>query len=192
MPSMQPIFLSLARLGLASLLCLSSTGCALLQKEKAPPPQPASRSELIDGYKLLYDLVSQEKDVPKLLIIKNETPPLRAFIKEIGRTASLVQKELEQLKPRLKDSADPLPLAERQTRKAIEKTRTRELLRSRGADFELRLVLSQLEALTYAVHLAQSLAAAESSPARRKMLTEFEQAFLDLYAQGLKLVSRKP
>lgn len=189
---MPPITLSLARFGFASFLLLSATGCALLQKEKTPPPQPASRSELIDGYKLLYDLVSQEKDVPNLLIIKNETPSLRAFIREIGRTASLVQKDLEQLKPSLKEAGDPLPAAERQTRQAIKKTRTRELLRSRGTDFELRLVLSQLEALTYAAHLAQSLAAGESSPERRKMLAEFEQTFLDLYDKGLKLVSRKP
>lgn len=57
-------------------------------------------------------------------------------------------------------------MEEVRTRAAIATTRRDQLLAASGRDFELQLLWSQNEALTYAVHLADTLARSEPDAER--------------------------
>ena len=48
-----------------------------------------------EGYSLLYQLMSQESDVAKILIIKHTDPKVTDVIKEIASTCGEVKKALE-------------------------------------------------------------------------------------------------
>jgi hypothetical protein len=103
------------------------SGCAFLHTSSEETPAQAIPSHTnsagdTHGYALLFNLLGDEKNVSKLLIIK--------------------------------------------ARKSISKARAKELLTQSGKEFELRLLLSQNEALTYGAHLADVLAKAEPNERR--------------------------
>jgi hypothetical protein len=125
------------------------------------------------GYALLFDLLGDEKNVSKLLIIKRERSELKEVIKTISHTAGEAHKQLEKFgkadaKLNLKDKG--LPAAETATRESIGKAKAKELLTDKGKDFELKLLLSQNEALSYGEHLALTAAAKETNPQRLQFL----------------------
>ena len=127
------------------------------------------------GYALLYKLLGDEKDVSKLLIIKRERAELNELVKSISETAGRAHKQLEAFARadetlNLKDRGLPTP--EEQTRAAIAKTRSKELLTEGGKDLEVQLLLTQNEALTYGAHLAQTLARTERDVARSRYFTD--------------------
>jgi len=64
------------------------------------------------------------------------------------------------------------PPVEVQTRQAIAKQKAKELIVEGGKEFELRLLLSQSEALTYGAHLAETVAKAESNQTRAGYLRQ--------------------
>ena len=68
--------------------------------------------------------------------------------------------------PRIDLSDTGLPSEERRTRQAIAATRRDQLLASSGREFDFQLLWTQNEVLTYAAHLADTLARSESDPAR--------------------------
>jgi hypothetical protein len=74
---------------------LALTGCSTVQKI---PPIAAWREARVrnEGYSLLYELLSQESDAAKLLIIKHADSPIADVIKEIASTCDQARKELEQ------------------------------------------------------------------------------------------------
>ena len=69
------------------------TGCTTVQKVL---PIRAWRQARVrnEGYSLLYQLLSQESDAAKLLIIKHAEPPIVDVIQEIARTCGQAAKEL--------------------------------------------------------------------------------------------------
>jgi hypothetical protein len=64
-----------------------------------------------------------------------------------------------------------LPPAEVETRSSISKAKGKALLAESGKDFELQLLLTQNEALTYGEHLAKTAAKMEANAARVEFLT---------------------
>ena len=59
------------------LLVLLTAGCAILEpRAKEGAPTHVNVSEISEGYALLYDLVSKEKQSSLLSIVKNESPEL--------------------------------------------------------------------------------------------------------------------
>jgi hypothetical protein len=159
-----PRFSALRHLAGAALAALP--GCASAPEPAAErPASPASRH----GYALLYTLMSQEKNVSKLLIIKREREDFAALIGDIAETAGRAHERLDELAeadPSLDLEDTGLPRAELETREAIQSTRTKQLLTESGEEFEIQLMLAQNEALTYALHLAEVLARAEPDTAR--------------------------
>jgi hypothetical protein len=176
---------------LTALILVVALGC------QTPPPQPAPAASGAAAVRnnaasLLYDLLGDEKDVSKLLIIKRDRPELGNVIKEIASTTGAARKNLEKLAREdptlnLKDTA--LPPGEKATREAIAKKRAGELLRASGADFELKLLLTQAEALGYAESLAKVAAENESSPERAKVFTAIGQQMGALHGKVLALLS---
>jgi hypothetical protein len=135
---------------------------------------------------LLYELLEQEKNVSKLLLIKLERPEVKRLIKEISSASATGARKLEELArqdPTVNLGATWLPLGERATRDAISKTRTGELLRASGDDFELRLLLTQAESLGYASHLAKVAAANEPQPNRVQTLMGLNDEMQRLYSR---------
>lgn len=144
-------------------------GCAT-PTERLPPSQGALPNH---GYALLFSLLGDVRNVSKLLVIKRERPELRELIQGIAAIARRGHEQLEMFarsEPRLDLKGTGLPAAEVAAREAIARGRARELLTEGGKEFELQLLLSQNEALTYAAHLAETLAKTEKDPARSQYL----------------------
>ena len=140
---------------------------------------------------LLFDLLGDEKNVSKLLIIKRERPELKALINEISQRTGKAHKELEEFAKsdrslNLKDMG--LPAAEVLTRKAIAKTRAKELLTESGKDFELHLLLAQNEALTYGGHLATIAANSDTVTNRHQMLQQLSTDILQLQRKTVEML----
>ena len=150
----------------------SSSRAYALPRDTPPDQAYQVRNQ---GYALLYDLVSSEKDLAKLLLIKRESAAINALIKDIAATAEGIQRQLDLFAledPRLNLRLIDLPFIENKTRESIGAARAKQLLVSGGKKFELRLLLTQNEALTYGTHLAQTLAANESIPKRKTYLDQ--------------------
>jgi hypothetical protein len=116
---------------------------------------------------LLADLLGDEKHVSLILIIKHHPAELGHLIKAISKTSNDGGKELEAMAADDKSlnlHALQLPAGEVATRAAISKTQEHELLFSSGEKFEVRLLLTQANALDYASHLAQIAADNSTSP----------------------------
>src|SRR5687768_10339406 len=164
-------FLSLGLIILAT-LCVS--GCQSTRPGAAITPQGKLQVRN-NAASLLHDLLSDEANVSKLLIIKRDRAELNSLIKEISAVALGGVKKLEQL-----EKADTsfnlrsmdLPPGERATRQSIAKARTGELLRASGPDFEFRLLLTQSEALSYGTHLAKVVAANEPNAEHARAFSE--------------------
>lgn len=150
---------------LAAILLAASLGCAGMGA-KSPPATPAASGH---GYALLHQILGQERNVSKLLVVKEERKKLETVIDAISKTCGTAYDQLEDLakkSPRLDLENTGLPAEEVRTREAIAATRRDQLLKATGRDFELQLLWAQNEALTYASHLADTLARSESDPER--------------------------
>lgn len=159
--------LPLVKLGiLTSVLLAASLGCAGRGAPIRPREAPAASGH---GYALLHEILGQERQVSKLLIIKEERQALETVIDAIAETSDTAYERLEELaeeNPRLDLSDTGLPVEEVRTRQAIAATRRDQLLAASGRELELQLLWTQNEALTYAAHLADTLARSEPDPAR--------------------------
>jgi hypothetical protein len=148
----------------------------LVACQSAPPPAaPRTGSASSHGYALLYELLGQQKDVDKLLVVKRERADLRELIGAIAETCGAAYERLAALgeaDPRLNLVDTGLPVAEVASREGIADEKTKLLLTESGKEFELQLVLSQLQALTYATHLSEVLARAEPDPERLAFVRE--------------------
>ena len=158
------------------LLC----GCASLHETSSVTPSPPnargssnSPLQITYGYALLFELLGDEKNVSKLLIIKRERPELRDLIRDIAQRCGTGHEELERFAkadPTLNLKTNGLPAVERGTRDAIGKTKAKQLLTESGKEFELRLLIAQHEALTYGSHLAATIAKTEANAQRGQFL----------------------
>jgi hypothetical protein len=140
---------------------------------------------------LLHELLSDEQNVSKLLIIKRDRDELHRLIKDISATAASGVKKLEELAGRdstLQLKLTEVPAGEQAARMSIAKARTGELLRASGADFEFRLLLSQAEALSYGEHLAKVIAANETTPDRAKLFSDLSAQMQRLHGEVLKML----
>jgi len=176
--------------GLLIACALTMAGCATVQKvlPTAAWHQARVRNE---GYSLLYQLLNQESDVGKILIIKHADPPVANIIKEIASTCDQAKKELEGFHKkdrRLSFEMANLPEMEQKTRAAIQSTVTKQLLTSSGKTFERRLLFTQAEAMNYAAHLAQVLHDQEGDPLRKKFLDALAQRCITFHDQVVDLI----
>jgi hypothetical protein len=167
------------------LLC----GCAPLEKAQ-PAKGESSELEKLgvrnNAASLLYDLLGDEKNVSKILIIKRNSEELGQLIKAISKAAADAEKQLEQLAKNDSDlnlHAVELPQGEKATRDAVAKTEEHELLFSSGREFEFKLLLTQAQALGYGWHLAKIAAENSSSPDEVQKFTAMSRGMENLYGQ---------
>src|SRR5688572_23069566 len=79
---------------LACLLLVSLTGCR--SPQAASPTSHASTAVRDDSYSLLYELMSQERNIDKLLMLKNEAEDVGELIVEIAQFCQDTAEELKQ------------------------------------------------------------------------------------------------
>ena len=166
---------------LAAIWVLSA--CAILE--------PRAKGDLSEGYALLYDLVSKEKQSSQLSIIKTMSPELKSLLERISETSKVTVQELETLariNPPLNLQVTHLPRIEQATRESIDKETTKQMIRSTGVDLEFNMVSSQLAAMNYAAHLARSLAVVETNPRRKAFLQRTDRKFSELHGQVYKML----
>ena len=175
---------------LAAIWVLS--GCVISEpRDKAGTTSTVKVSELGEGYALLYDLLSKEKQSTLLSLIKKESPELKSLLERISKTSKATATELEtlaHLNPPLALKASNLPRLEQAARESIEKQTSKELLHSDGAGLEFNMVSSQLAGMNYATHLARSLALVETHPLRKAFLQRTDRRFSELHAQAYKML----
>jgi len=170
------------------------TGCRS-SRVNAPSSSVAEPSTRNNCYSLLYQLLSDEKNVSLLLFIKREENDVNRLIKKIAASSKSGAKQLEELAkkdPRIKLDDFRLPSGEVATRDAIAATKKKDLLGKSGSDFELALLLTQVQALSYGSHLAKVALTHETDPERVRALAgigaEMEKLYQEVY---LLMLSRK-
>jgi hypothetical protein len=168
-------------------------GCAVFDRRPAPPP-PAGLSVVAQGYLLLHEIVSQQKHLDKLLLIKIESEEVDAIISEISAYSAEVEDQLIALAkepPGLKLGQQILPAAFVRARQSSQAEQLKELLGATGKDFERRLLLSVSSPLNQARHLARVMRGAEGAPARQAFWKEVQGRFDDQYGKLMGLLEKR-
>jgi hypothetical protein len=145
-----------------------------------------------EGYSLLYTLADKQSNVDKVLIIKHASEKVSVEIKQIAQVFSQAKKQLDEFAKQdgsLNFKMSHLPPMEEKTRAAIESTTTKDLLFSSGKAFELRLLLTQVQALDYASHLANQLAGQNGNTKRKEFLTQFARQCEQHHKQVIDLLT---
>jgi len=144
---------------------------------------------------LLDQLLDQEKNVSKVLIIKHVSRELSGLIKAISTAAADGAKRLKGLAhddPTLDLGRPELPVGEKATRDAIAKTDEYDLLLSSGANFEFTLLLTQAQAVNYGSHLAKVAADNSADPAEKDAFLTMSRTLDQLLTQVKAMMRSLP
>jgi hypothetical protein len=167
------------------------TGC---QSPKASSPSGSSASTRNNCYSLLHQLLDEQKDVSILRFIKPEHSDVKNLVKKIAANSAVGAKLLEEFAkddPSIRLDDIRLPPGEAATRDAIASTKQKELLSQTGDEFELTLLLTQTEALSYASHLAKVAGENEPQPDRARALAGVSEDMQNLYHEVFVLLLSK-
>jgi hypothetical protein len=168
------------------------TGC---QTPRAMiPTSGAAQSTRNNCCGLLHQLLNKQKDVSLLRFIKREQSDVKELVNKIAINSATGAKLLEALAkddPRLNLDDIRLPPGEVATRAAIAATKKKELLDQTGDKFELTLLLTQTEALSYAWHLAKVAGENESQPDHARALAGLSEDMRKLYYEAFALLLSK-
>jgi hypothetical protein len=167
------------------------TGC---QSPKAKAPSVNSASTRNNCYSLLHQLLDDEKDVSMLRFIKPEHADVKNLVKRIATTSGTGATLLEKFArddPSIRLDDIRLPPGEVATRDAIASTKQKELLGQTGDTFELTLLLTQTEALSYASHLAKVAGENEPQPDRARALAGVSKDMENFYHEVFVLLLAK-
>jgi len=159
------------------------TGCQS-PKAASPVESDAAQATRNNCYSLLHQLLDEQKDVSMLRFIKSEQVDLKKLVNQIATTSGAGAKLLEKFArddPSISLTDFRLPPGETGTRDAIAATKQKELLGQSGEKFEMTLLLTQTEALSYGWHLAQVAAACEPQADRARALTGLSGDMQNLY-----------
>jgi hypothetical protein len=169
------------------------TGC------QSPKPQPptgdgAALAIRNNGYSLLHQLLDEQRNVSLLRYIKREKPDVKDLVKKIAANSAAGATLLEAFAkddPSIQLDDIRLPPGEVATRNAIASTKEKELLVQTGNEFELTLLLTQTEALSYAWHLAKVTGEKEPQPDRARALAGLSEDMQRLYQEVFVLLLSK-
>jgi hypothetical protein len=158
------------------------------------PKKAADMGTRNNAYSLLHQLLGEQKDVSLLRLIKREDVDLKELTKKIAKTSGIGEQLLEELgrkDPTIKLEEIDLPSGELATRDAIAATKKKELLTQKRDEFELTLLLSQTEALSYASHLAEVARDNETQPEARDALEGISIDMQRLYQEVFQMILAK-
>lgn len=147
------------------------------------------------GYDILRATLSDEQHLKTirftktLVTFKSISEPSKQVIDDIAQTSAVALEELEQsasLAPGIIFDIDRVGQIEQMTRDAIRITTAKEFLTSKE-DFEVRLLVSQTQALRFISHLMKELHAIETNAKRKEWLDTISDQYEKLY---LRVLSR--
>ncbi len=180
------------RLLLAVMLSVACvlTGCHSPKARALPGSSPAHLTRN-NCYSLLHQLLADQKNVGLLLLIKREEDDVEKLVKKIAANSAAGAKLIEEFARH--DSSISLddiklPPGEAATRDAIASTKKKELLGQSGSRFELSLLLTQTQALSYAWHLAKVAGESEAQPERAHALAGLSKDMENLYHEAFALL----
>lgn len=185
---------------LMMVLCLS-LACAHVKTNPSPSlisvPESDAQKRAVrnNAAALLHEVLSREKDVDKLLIIKSTRKDVKEFIKIVAEEAKVDSQKLEflaQADPSLDLNALQLPPGEQAARSAMSKSKAKDLLLSTGTDFEFKLLFSQVEALNYVFHMAAVAADNCQSPVEAREFSAMRDTLGKRYEQAMTLLRNEP
>lgn len=169
---------------------MSFSGCKVPVQSAATIASPQEQTRA-NSYSLLYELLGQQRNVDKLLLVKMESVELKLLIKAIAAASAAGVKRLEESARQdatIRLDQTSLPPGETATRNAIASTKKKELLTPFNSNFELDLLLTQSEALSYAWHLAKVAAANEPNSGHARLLNNLSSEMKSLHGQVLSLM----
>jgi hypothetical protein len=169
------------------------TGCQS-PKVRPSPAGDAPQFTRNNSYSLLHQLLAEQSDVSLLRFIKSERPDVKTLVKKIATTSATGATLLELFAkddPTIKLDDISLPPGETATRDAIASTKENELLNQTGDKFELTLLLTQTEALSYGWHLAVVASLYEPNPDRAHALVGIGVDMDNLYHEVFALLLAK-
>jgi hypothetical protein len=169
------------------------TGC---QSPEAMSPREsrAIQSTRNNGYSLLHQLLAEQKNVSLLRFIRPEQSDVKKLVKKIATNSGTGAALLERFAkddPTISLDDIQLPPAELATRAAIAAAKEKELLSQSGGTFELTLLLTQTEALSYGWHLAEVTSQNEPQPDRARALAGISYDMKNLYHEVFALMLSK-
>jgi len=160
----------------------------------SPSGSASTHSTRNNCYSLLHQLLDEQKDVSILRFIKAEHSDVKDLTKKIAAASGAGSKLLEAFArhdPSINLNDIRLPSGEAATREAIASTKKEELMGQTGDEFELTLLLSQSEALSYAWHLAKVASQNDSQPDRARAVAGVSQDMKNLYQEVFALLLSK-
>ena len=167
------------------------TGC---QSPQVAPPVQSGVSLRNNCYSLLHQLLLEQKNVSLLRFIKSEPADVKTLVNRIAansRTGAALLEKFAKDDPSIRLDDLRLPPGELATREAIASTKEKELLSQTGDRFELSLLLTQTEALSYARHLAKVAGENEPQPERARELAGIGEDMRNLYQEVFRRLLSK-
>jgi hypothetical protein len=155
--------------------------------------QPQVDVELSYGYARLHDLMGKLNDVDNslFLFMKGPSDPVKQLLRNIADTADHAHERIETLvedDPTIDLDVDLSAELEQETRSAIQSTTKSELMGAGGREFELRMLISQLESTRYGSHLAERIAEADPNEQRRDYLEQLAEQLEELRQRAFELL----
>jgi hypothetical protein len=145
------------------------------------------------GYSLLYKLMGDEAGVGDILIFKHADESVSGLVKEIGAACKDAESRMEEFRKAdhgLSFDETGLPVVEAKSRELASKSETRALLGSSGKEFEVRLIVTQIEAMGYGEDLAEALEDRENDPRHKAFLKGLAEQCGGFRERLLKLLGR--
>ena len=172
------------------LICFLSVSCVLTPTRGSETSE--HRDYLNGGYYLLHHLCEDEAKLPLLLDVKDAPPEIEKYAVHISKTAKESITDLERLQendPHLNFDKNPLPRIERDVRESIQADKQHQLLfGTTGAEFVRALLVSQVEASSYALNLAKVLSQQEKNPDRVKTLQHISVQWRAIHEEAMRLL----
>ncbi len=150
-------------MSLIAILLMVLSGCTS-SKTGRLPESSSDLMELDAGYVILRELLIDESRLDGVLLIKSASDSTESLIRDIAEASSDMLKELDSMadeNPELTMAFNGLPEVEKAVREAMASRTAMELMGSRGDMFEHSVLLSQDKAMSYGMHLAESLSRME-------------------------------
>ena len=151
--------------------------------------------QLSEGYGLLYALLSKQSRLDGILIVKSASKQTEQLLREIAAASGEGVSQLEafaKTDERLLINWTGLREVEARVRDSIESAIGKQLLFA-GDDFELRVLLTQAEALQYGAHLGRIIGGIDQDEQRSawaQRLADQYDGLRDRVVASLKVAGR--
>ena len=154
----------------------------------------ANKQQRAQGYYTLKKILDQESNLSKVLIIKDPKTGIENFMKRVSEVSGKYNNELDQWfkqDPSLVAKSDGFPPIERKARNGIESATTKSMLLTGDKNFEVRVLVSQIQATDYLRNTFEALEETETSEKRKGRLKAGKEDYEKLMGEAYQLLGAK-